>query len=224
MMKAKIILEHLKKIDKSELLYIFGKLLEFEKISFSELSQKHIEYLKSLKEKETKEVQTLTSDIIKIFISKSDTVGEPIIESVERLMKEGRVSITQKDIDKSDWAKKTLILPLKKKWFNMWKSGKKNEEYRELKPYWAKRLCANYKPEECCRVKDKNQVGCCGWCNYFEMKKYDNVRLTLGYPKSNDNEKIIELSNPEIYIFNGKPELGAEPNKEYFVIKGRKEK
>ena len=35
---------------------------------------------------------------------------------------------------------KTLTLFLKKKWFDMIASGEKTEEYREIKPYWEKRL------------------------------------------------------------------------------------
>lgn len=37
-----------------------------------------------------------------------------------------------------------LHLTLKKKWFDMIASGQKREEYREIKPYWAKRLAKNY--------------------------------------------------------------------------------
>ena len=33
-----------------------------------------------------------------------------------------------------------LILPIKKKWFDMILSGEKLEEYREVKPYYTKRL------------------------------------------------------------------------------------
>lgn len=33
-----------------------------------------------------------------------------------------------------------LHLTLKKKWFDMIKQGVKKEEYREIKPYWTKRL------------------------------------------------------------------------------------
>lgn len=33
-----------------------------------------------------------------------------------------------------------LVLPIKKKWFDMIKSGEKKEEYREIKPYYDKRL------------------------------------------------------------------------------------
>ena len=35
---------------------------------------------------------------------------------------------------------KTLNLTLKKKWFDMIKSGEKKEEYREIKKFWATRL------------------------------------------------------------------------------------
>ena len=33
-----------------------------------------------------------------------------------------------------------LILPIKKKWFDMILSGEKKEEYREITPYWRARL------------------------------------------------------------------------------------
>lgn len=33
-----------------------------------------------------------------------------------------------------------LVLPIKKKWFDMIASGEKKEEYREIKPYWTSRF------------------------------------------------------------------------------------
>lgn len=36
--------------------------------------------------------------------------------------------------------KKMLVLPMKKKWFDMILSGEKKEEYREFKPYWNSRV------------------------------------------------------------------------------------
>lgn len=39
---------------------------------------------------------------------------------------------------------KTLNLPLKAKWYEMIESGIKTEEYREIKPYWTKRLLRRY--------------------------------------------------------------------------------
>lgn len=35
-----------------------------------------------------------------------------------------------------------LILSIKKKWFDMILSGKKKEEYREIKPYYKSRFLA----------------------------------------------------------------------------------
>jgi len=35
---------------------------------------------------------------------------------------------------------KDLILNVKKQWFDLVKSGKKDKEYREIKPYWTSRL------------------------------------------------------------------------------------
>lgn len=39
--------------------------------------------------------------------------------------------------------KKVLNLVVTKKWFDMIVSGEKNEEYREIKPYWVTRLFRN---------------------------------------------------------------------------------
>ena len=39
---------------------------------------------------------------------------------------------------------KVLHMTLKREWFNKILSGKKTEEYREIKPYWSKRLSKEY--------------------------------------------------------------------------------
>ena len=43
--------------------------------------------------------------------------------------------------------------------------------------------------------------------------------MTLGYPKTGDNERILKLEHKGIEIRTGNPDWGAEPNKIYFVIK-----
>ena len=98
--------------------------------------------------------------------------------------------------------KKRLILPLKRKWFEMIKSGVKPEEYREDTPYWRKRLT---------HVVN----GLDRW------KEYDEVEFTLGYPRKDDASRRMVFSNPKIqYDFCGraKPEWGAEKGKNYFII------
>lgn len=57
-----------------------------------------------------------------------------------------------------------LHLTLKKKWFDMIESGVKREEYREMKPYWHKRL----------------------------NKKYDAIHFRNGYSKDSPS-MLVEL-------------------------------
>lgn len=92
-----------------------------------------------------------------------------------------------------------LILPIKRKWFDMIKSGEKKEEYREIKPYWTKRLQNDGLFE--CNTKY-------GFCRPVIFKN--------GYRK--DSPKIFCLCKSEIREGQGKQEWGAEPNKEYYIL------
>lgn len=60
----------------------------------------------------------------------------------------------------------TLILPVKRVWFEDIKAGCKGEEFRLVTPYWTKRL-----------------VG----------RDYDQVIVTLGYPSAIDFERRLEF-------------------------------
>lgn len=88
-----------------------------------------------------------------------------------------------------------LILPIKKKWFDMIKSGEKKEEYREIKPYWSRRF----------------------WNTGLSIWDPDAIQTVIfrnGYRK--DSPKI------EAKVWwakgQGRPEWGAEPNKEYYIL------
>lgn len=98
-----------------------------------------------------------------------------------------------------------LILPIKKKWFDMIKSGEKKEEYREIKPYYASRFYNNY---------IESGVGL-EWILNNNPIVYREIIFRNGYRK--DSPKIICYC----YISKGygEPELGAEPNKLYYVLK-----
>lgn len=92
---------------------------------------------------------------------------------------------------------RVLHLTLKRKWFDMIASGEKKEEYREIKPYWISRLHA--------------------WGNAFDdCRDFYAIRFKNGYQK---NAPTIILESKGIHIGYGRPEWGAEPNKEYYVIK-----
>ena len=84
-----------------------------------------------------------------------------------------------------------LTLPIKKKWFDMIRSGEKKEEYREIKPYYQSRL------------NEKAYTG----THYIQLRN--------GYSK---NSPTLECEC-FIEIDYGKPEWGAEPGKLYYVLK-----
>lgn len=97
-----------------------------------------------------------------------------------------------------------LILLIKKKWFDMIKSGEKKEEYREIKPYYTTRfdnILYQY-------FKDENGNILCNHVDYFD------VIFRNGYRKDSPEIKC------KVHISKGygNPEWGAEPNKLYYVL------
>lgn len=98
---------------------------------------------------------------------------------------------------------RTLTLSLKKQWFDMIKSGEKKEEYREVNRYWIARLVAAMVPF----------TG-----TVLSFTDFDRIVFTLGYPKAGDTERRLTFKNPRISIGTGRPEWGAVPGKNYFVI------
>lgn len=113
----------------------------------------------------------------------------------------------------------TLTLPLKRKWFDMIKSGEKKEEYREIKPRYIGILFN--------RREMLETMGLCSASAFnaehmpkplMFSKHFDKLVFTLGYPKADDTERRLVFKNPKIRIGTGRPEWGAEPGKHYFVI------
>ena len=126
---------------------------------------------------------------------------------------------------------KILDLPLKKQYYNLIESEIKKEEYREIKPYWMKRLfdtinidfthyekidneCADFycnKDNIKYLKKDYNGGG-------IKKKPYTYVRFRYGYTKRTMLFELIGIS-----IGKGKIEWGAPEDKEVFILKlGRK--
>lgn len=91
-----------------------------------------------------------------------------------------------------------LVLPIKKKWFDMIAKGEKKEEYREIKPYYNNRF-----------YKIKHIEG------KIIIETPQIIVLRNGYRYDSPSIKCrIELT--EGY---GKEEWGAEPNKKYHILK-----
>lgn len=94
--------------------------------------------------------------------------------------------------------KKVLVLAVSEPWFSMIVKGDKDEEYREVKPYWVSRFYHAY----------------LGQKRYF----YTHVLFINGYGK---NRPRVEKEIVSISV--GKPKKGLCPaewiNKEFFIIK-----
>lgn len=120
--------------------------------------------------------------------------------------------------------KKVLHLSVSKKWFDMIASGKKHEEYREIKPFWLTRLMTVNHARQ--TTKYWNDVLEEGLFLYFvhhgmyagEFAHYTHVVFTNGYgnDKPHLQKKIMSISF-------GKPKKGLCPDefldKEYFIIR-----
>lgn len=110
---------------------------------------------------------------------------------------------------------KTLHLSLKKEFYNLIESGVKTEEYREIKPYWEKRLI-DYK--ELKRNYDWivfRRIVLGQWtdpCEHFP-KDYTHVKFSYGYTK-----RTMTFEIESITIGKGNPEWGA-PTDNVFIIK-----
>jgi hypothetical protein len=87
-----------------------------------------------------------------------------------------------------------LDLPLKGQWYDMIETGPKDEEYREIKPYWNKRLIGT----------NPGRI----------FKPYAYVRFRYGYTKRTMMYRITDIS-----INYGKPEWGAPIGKLVYIIK-----
>jgi hypothetical protein len=125
---------------------------------------------------------------------------------------------------------KTLHLTLKKKWFDMTKAKIKREEYRDIIPFWAKRLIDvdNSLDES----KGESKVVHDNICydivvNGFDpdkvlksyrskFKPFTDACARHGYAR---NAPELRERIESISIGEGRPEWGAEPGKKYFVIK-----
>lgn len=99
-----------------------------------------------------------------------------------------------------------LILPIKKKWFDMIASGEKKEEYREDKPYWTSRFKAND------FIYDDDTDERPHRLKFVSITR--NVIFKNGYGKDAPQLKCLV----KIHKGYGKEEWGAEPNKLYYVL------
>jgi hypothetical protein len=125
-----------------------------------------------------------------------------------------------------------LFLALLTEWFKAIVDDNKREEYRELTPYWVKRL---FEPTtefakknwsmifgkalyESSRLKFEESVIEAVKVGVLRPKDFTHVKFTLGYPKRFDVKRISnKFEVTGIRIGKGKAEWGA-PNHNVIII------
>lgn len=86
---------------------------------------------------------------------------------------------------------RVLHLTLKHQWFDMIASGRKIEEYREMKPYWSRRLMAS-------------------------KGRFDAIHFRNGYSRG-ARSMTVELK--DIYSGLGIVEWGAPKGQEVYILR-----
>ena len=116
-----------------------------------------------------------------------------------------------------------LILPIKKKWFDMILSGEKKEEYREIKEYYEIRfqnlfgaitIHPLYPPDN---FLDRSEFELLQGEAVPEEIRKDSVQEIIfrnGYSK---DSKAIK-ARCRFRTGKGRPEWGAEPDKQYYIL------
>ena len=102
----------------------------------------------------------------------------------------------------------TLILPIKKKWYDMISGAREEEEYREIKPYWTSRFMKKL-------GLSKSETE---WFHKLLARggktKDIEVLFRNGYSKKNPQF----FAKVSLSIGYGNPEWGAEPGKNYYRL------
>jgi len=89
-------------------------------------------------------------------------------------------------------------------------SGEKKEEYREIKKHWVARLCESHPGSIGGDLMNKHSVIA------HTLKQFDAVIFRNGY---SGGAPLMSIKCLGVDIGTGKEDWGAEPGKEYFVIK-----
>lgn len=110
---------------------------------------------------------------------------------------------------------KILDLVLIGLWYDMIESGEKPEEYREIKPYWEKRLLDYEAIKRDYKMLMFRRFLVGKGVNPLEYPRgFTHVRFHRGYTNTT---MLFECK--EITIGMGNPQWGAPTDKEVFIIK-----
>lgn len=123
---------------------------------------------------------------------------------------------------------KTLHLNLKRKWFDMYLSGEKKEEYREIKAYWCSRLFENWNTFKPSAQKILLEILLNNGsfrpeefeaCIDLKPKSFDVIKFKNGFARNGNPAPSFKMKYHGLCTSRGCEKWGAEPGKVYFVLK-----
>lgn len=110
---------------------------------------------------------------------------------------------------------KILHLTLNKLWYELIDINEKDEEYRDIKQYWVSRLVDEMSPVEY-KTSCSFTIDDVGEFEADSFVHFDVVEFRNGYSKT---ARRMRFKISSISVGTGHFEWGAEPGKQYFVIK-----
>ena len=103
-----------------------------------------------------------------------------------------------------------LILPIKKKWFDMILSGEKKEEYREIKPYYTSRFI---------NALGRNGLVQAEEAKRLLLKSLDEKQFELLFRNGYSSSSPTFSAVCHLKVGAGKEKWGAVAGVEYYVLK-----
>lgn len=105
-----------------------------------------------------------------------------------------------------------LVLPIKKRWFEMIVSGEKKEEYREIKPYYNKCLgneVIGFPFTDAIVENFKNIKG-------YDKNQFKDIEIVFRNGYRGDSPKV--KCKCKLRIGQGKTEWGAQEGEKYYIL------
>lgn len=100
-----------------------------------------------------------------------------------------------------------MVLPIKRKWWDMIRTGEKKEEYRDITPYYAKRFATALGMYHR-QLNPKRMV------ETDARVPIHNIVLRAGYSLDSPTMMVGGM----LRVGQGRPEWGAVPGVKYFII------
>ena len=102
-----------------------------------------------------------------------------------------------------------IVLPIKKKWFDMIASGEKKEEYREIKPYYTSRFVKALGFPGKSEREDVKEL-----LSQMRAMKSIEIMFRNGY----SGESPVIIADCFLSIGTGKEEWGASAGENYYIL------